>query len=229
MNVAIESALGHAFADPALLESALTHRSYSFENGGTDNERLEYLGDSILNACTTALLVDRFPSVPEGPLSRLRSRLVNTSHLASIGLDIGLGAALQLGRGEEATGGRTRESVLADATEALIGAVFIDAGFECCRKIVTAWMTPGLALLDTPEEADRAWIDPRSELQELTQRKWRKTPTYEVMATAGPAHAPEFEVAVCLDDRVLGTGKGSSKREASKEAASVAVAALVHG
>jgi ribonuclease-3 len=221
-----EAAIGYSFQDPDRLNTALTHRSHAFEQGGPDNERLEYLGDSILNACTTVLLVERFPDVDEGSLSRLRSRLVNTETLAEIGRNLGIGEALRLGRGEAATGGRDKASLLADATEAVVGAVFLDAGFERCRAMVAGWMESRLELLETPAEAQSGWIDPRSRLQEWTQQHWRATPTYHVTASEGPSHAPQFDVEVRVGDRALGTGRGGSKRDAARSAATVALASL---
>jgi ribonuclease-3 len=222
---ALEGRLGHAFASRALLEEALTHSSHAHERGGRDNERLEFLGDAILSACTTLLLLERFPVAPEGELSRLRSRLVNTVTLAQIGRDLGLGELLLLGRGEAASGGRDKVSVLADVTEAVLGSVYQDAGFAPCLAVVRAWMTPRLAVLEQ-DVAKTDWKDPRSLLQELTQRRWRQTPRYVVTACTGPDHAPLFDVDVALGDQVLGRGTGSSKRDAARQAASRAFDAL---
>ena len=225
MSDTIETALGHEFVDRALLETALTHRSWSAEQGGADNERLEFLGDAVLSACTTRLVVDRFPSEGEGALSRIRSRLVNTETLAVIGRELGIGAALRLGRGELATGGREKTSLLADATEALLGALFLDADFAVCLAVVARWMSPRL---DALEQADResTWKDPRSRLQERVQQHWRITPTYELLATEGPPHAPTFQVAVCMGEQRLGTGSGPTKREAAQRAAHEALQSL---
>lgn len=224
MNL-IEQALGHRFRQRSLLEEALTHRSYVFEHGGTDNERLEFLGDSVLNCCTTILLFQHFQKENEGGLSRIRSRLVNTDTLATIGAQIGVGAYLRLGRGEETTGGRKKTSLLADATEALVGALFAEAGFDACRTLIAGWMEPRIQKL-AEETGDDPWKDPRSRLQETTQQRWRLTPTYEVTRTDGPSHAPTFEVSVRIGDRPLGSGIGGTKRDASQMAASEALKTL---
>jgi ribonuclease-3 len=214
--------VGHAFADSGLLLEALTHASWAHENGGADYERLEFLGDAVLQLCSTKLLVARFPEAREGQLSRLRSRLVSTGALARTSRDLGLGAHIRLGVGEEATGGRERPRVLAGALEAVLGAVFVDAGFEVALALVTRWLDDPLAELEAETGAHK---DPRSLLQEHTQRLLGETPTYPVVACDGPPHEPTFVVEARVGDRVLGRGEGRSKREASRRAAEVALRA----
>lgn len=215
---------GHAFADPALLATALTHRSWAHENDGENNERLEFLGDAVLQTCSTVLLMEAFPEASEGELSRLRSRIVSTRALASVARELRIGPHLRLGVGEEATGGRTRDRVLACAAEALLGAVFLDGGFEACPPVVEAWLGDRIDALRS--QGDNAWKDPRSRLQELTQSLGRGTPSYRVIEMEGPAHALTFEVEVGVGDDVLGRGRGTSKRQAYRQAALEALGAL---
>jgi len=221
---ALQARFGHTFSDDAPLTTALTHRSWAHENGGPDNERLEFLGDAVLQLCSTALLMRRFPDAREGQLSRLRSRVVSTRALAAIGRERQVGELLQLGVGEEATGGRDRDRVLACAVEAILGAVYVDAGHDACLSVVERLIGDRIAKL--AEAGDAGWKDPRSLLQEHTQREGRGTPSYEVIETEGPAHALVFSVSVTLDGEVLGQGEGSSKRDACRNAAEAALAGL---
>ncbi len=219
---ALREALGHDFADESLLITAVTHASWVHENGGEDYERLEFLGDAVLQLCTTRLLFARFPEAREGELSRLRSRLVSTRALAVLGRRIGLGPALRLGVGEDGTGGRDRPRVLAGAVEAVLGALFLDGGFEVASDAVTSWMRVPLDRLAA--EGPGAWKDPRSRLQERTQAAGGVAPTYAVTDRGGPAHDPTFVVEVRVGDHVLGHGEGSTKREAARRAAEEALA-----
>lgn len=223
---AVQEALGHPFEDLSLLERALTHRSYANEHNTPDYERLEFLGDAVLQMCSTLLLVDAFPTEQEGELSRLRSKLVRTETLATIARELGLGQALRLGRGEAETGGRSRPSNLADATEAVLGAVYRDAGLQPCLDLVEHWMAPRIATLQRPERVKRAWKDPRSRLQELTQSNGGSTPTYKVLERVGPPHSQVFRAAVCVDDAEIGRGEGKSKKTAFAAAAQAALDAL---
>ncbi|HHO51920.1 MAG TPA: ribonuclease III [Deltaproteobacteria bacterium] len=215
-------ALGHSFADPQLLLTALTHSSHAHENGGEDYERLEFLGDAVFQLCSTELLVERFPEAREGQLSRLRSRMVNTHALAQLGRRLGIGPALRLGVGEEATGGRDRPRILAGAIEAILGAVFTDGGYTAALALARDWLEEDLAVLETARM--RGWKDPRSLLQERAQREFGETPAYGVAARGGPAHQPTFTVEVRVGQRLLGRGEGRSKREAARNAAAEALA-----
>jgi ribonuclease III len=220
----LQERCGHTFADPERLLLALTHRSWAHENGGGDNERLEFLGDAILQASSTLMLMERFAEAREGELSRLRSRVVSTKALAEVGRQLELGPSLRLGVGEEQTGGRTRDRVLACATEAVLGAIYEDAGMEACHEAVRRWLGPRMDGLEA--QSDGGWKDPRSRLQELTQRHGGSTPQYAVQQQEGPAHELVFVVQVTLDDVVLGTGTGPSKRAASRQAAEQALLGL---
>lgn len=225
----LQRRLQYRFKDVRLLQKAVTHASYANERGTEDNERLEFLGDAVLELVVSEALVARYPAAREGQLSRLRSRLVNGRTLAKLGSDLELGRDLKLGKGEEQTGGRERPGNLADAMEAVLGAVYLDGGFASAREVAGRWMESGLRDLeevggDAPrDKVDLRWKDCRSELQEVVQRTHKITPRYEVVSQQGPSHAPTFTVQVMVGDEVFGTGTGSSKREASRNAAEAAL------
>lgn len=214
--------LGHAFADPRLLEIALTHPSFAHENGGPHYERLEFLGDAVLQLAVTAWLVERFPDASEGELTRTRQQLVREAALAEVATALGLGAALRLGVGEERTGGRERPSVLAGALEAVLGAVYGDAGYGVAEALVRRWLGEAVEALVRAG----GWRNPKSLLQERAQATLGGTPVYEVLGVDGPAHAPTFAVAVRVGQRVLGQGSGPSKQKAEWSAANEALASL---
>ena len=217
----LREAVGHDFANLGLLEQAVTHASYAHENGGGDYERLEFLGDAVLQLGSSALLMQRFPNAREGQMSRLRSRLVSTEALAALARKNEVGPALRLGIGEEATGGRKRPRVLAEAIEAILGAVYLDGGVDAALELVKRWLLAPLEQLES--QAEVAWKDPRSLLQERTQRDLGQTPVYGVADRIGPPHQPTFVVEVRVGEQVLGRGEGPSKREASRQAAMVAL------
>ena len=200
--------------DPALLELALTHRSWAYENGGVaHNERLEFLGDSVLGLAVTARLFRDQPEASEGDLARRRSALVSTSALAEVARRIGLGEHLRLGRGEELTGGRAKQSILADTVEALIGAVFQDRGPAEAEAFVLRLVGPLF------EEADRFWaaMDPKTALQEVAAASGLPAPVYEVVGS-GPDHNRTFTATVRVGTHA-GTGTGASKKAAEVAAA----------
>jgi ribonuclease III len=215
----LERRLGHAFKDPELARQALTHRSF----GTPHNERLEFLGDSLLNCAVATLLYERFPKLPEGDLSRLRAALVNQSSLSEVALALGLGDRLRLGEGELKSGGFRRPSILADALEALLGAVFLDAGFEVTRRVVEQLLDEKLRRAqDTPVDKD-----PKTELQEHLQGRKLQLPRYAVMRTEGEAHDQTFTVECMVDDLGLkATGQGASRRAAEQAAAQGVLAQL---
>jgi ribonuclease-3 len=225
---ALQQRMGYVFLDVALLETALTHASHAHEQGGEHNERLEFLGDAVLQLAASALVSRRFPKAREGELSRLRSRLVNTRALAEIARSLGLGPLLRLGIGEDDSGGREREGVLADATEAILGAVFLEGGYEAAADVAQSWVRDRLKVLDD-RRVDLQWKDPKSALQELTQRHDRATPFYTTVARTGPAHDPCYTVAVSIHRRgeadpvVLGEAEGRSIKRASRAAATAAL------
>lgn len=201
--------------DPELLALALTHRSYAFEHGGIPtNERLEFLGDTILGQAITIELFARHPDVSEGELAKRRAGVVSTVALADVARRIGLGRHLLLGRGEETTGGRDKSSILADALEAIFGAAFLSLGHEESARLVLRLVGP---LLDDPERSGAA-LDPKTHLQELAARLERGSPEYAVTAT-GPDHARTFTATVSLDGEPVATGEGTSKKVAEMAAA----------
>ncbi len=221
----LESILGYSFKDKSLLTRALTHRSYLNENPDLpylDNERLEFLGDAILDFVAAEYLYQHFPEMDEGELTSLRAALVRGESLAHFALDFGLPPFLLMSRGEDAAGGRGRAPLLAGAFEALIGALFLDDGLEPARRFVLRFL-PSEAEHIHQERLDR---DAKSMLQELSQGQLQITPLYRLVETRGPDHAKVFTVEVFLKDRVLGRGDGRSKQIAEQEAARVALIAL---
>ena len=200
---------------PALLEQALTHRSYAYEHGGLPtNERLEFLGDSVLGLVITETLYRSHPDLPEGQLAKLRSAVVNMRALAGVGRGLGLGAHLRLGKGEETTGGRDKASILADGVEALIGAAYVDLGVEAATEVIHRLFDP---LLEHAPHLG-AGLDWKTSLQELTASLDLGVPEYRI-TESGPDHAKAFVATVVLRDGSHGTGRGNSKKEAEQEAA----------
>ncbi len=207
--------------DAAHLAEALTHPSYANERPGSrDNQRLEFLGDSVLGFCVSELLFERFPAVAEGTLTRLRASLVNDQALAEWGRSHGLAPALRLGRGAAAGGLAESTNVLADAVEALIAATFLDGGLDAARRAVRVVVEERLAALDAGGANDA-----KSELQERVQALGIAAPLYAVAASGGPPHDPWFEVEVRAQEQVLGRGRGRSKRQAERAAAEAALRA----
>ncbi|QDF96867.1 ribonuclease III [Azoarcus sp. DD4] len=211
--------LGHPFRDPTLLQQALTHRSF----GQPNNERLEFLGDSILNCVTSIALFERFGSLREGELSRLRASLVRQEALHRIALQLQLGDCLRLGEGELKSGGFRRPSILADAVEAIFAAVFLDSDFAGAKAVIDRLYAP---LLDevNPKAPSK---DPKTALQEWLQGKRLPLPTYTMVEVTGEAHAQEFEVACEVERYKLRTiGRGTSRRIAEQQSAELALAQL---
>jgi ribonuclease III len=212
---ALQERLGHRFRDARLLVQALTHRSHST----THNERLEFLGDGVLNCIVAAELYNRFANLREGELSRLRASLVREQRLHELAAGLALGDHLRLGEGELKSGGFRRPSILADALEALIGAVYLDGGFDAARGVVVRLYQPLLETLDA-KGADK---DPKTQLQEWLQSRKYALPQYSVIATRGAAHDQRFEVECAVPELNLRTvGTGTSRRLAEQEAARMA-------
>jgi len=223
---ALERALGHRFRNTGLIEQALTHRSF----GSPHNERLEFLGDGVLGCVITEELYSRFPERTEGELSRLRANLVRETALAGIARVLGLSAFLRLGEGEVASGGADRSSILADALEAVLGAVFLDGGYQAARTSVLKVYAEALDRLNPGEPSK----DAKTRLQELLQGKRRELPQYRVVATRGAAHKQTFEVECRVDTPGGGepkqaTGSGSSRRIAEQQAAGRMLELLTKG
>lgn len=209
------SAIQYPFADPALLARALTHSSFSSDN----NERLEFLGDSVLNCVISEALLQRFPDATEGELSRLRANLVNQQALFEVALQLDLGSVLRLGDGETRTGGQHRPSILADAFEAVVGAVFLDGGYPAARVFVTANLGIRVGAIDINAPAK----DPKTRLQEWLQGRRHALARYSVIQISGEAHAQRFEVECMIDALGLSSrGSGSSRRAAEQSAAEAA-------
>ena len=212
--------IDHPFRDPGLLAQALTHRSA----GAPHNERLEFLGDSLVNLIIAEALYQRWPQVDEGALTRARAELVRESGLAPIARELDLGARLTLGPGEMKSGGHRRDSILADALEALVAAIYLDAGFEACRAAVLPWFEPAMAALPPPHKVGK---DAKTRLQEWLQGRQKPLPVYALLSESGEEHAKTFQVSCTLaEPHVVTEGEGGSRRAAEQTAAEAALAAL---
>ena len=216
----LQAKLGHTFSESALLIQALTHRSFSVHH----NERLEFLGDSVLNCAIARLIFARHPAMPEGDLSRLRANLVNQKVLAAIATELAIGKLLRLGEGEIKTGGANRPSILADCVEALLGATFLDADFSAAQIMVERLFAGRLQAADSNIAPAK---DAKTTLQEWLQARHLPLPEYQVTKIAGDAHRQIFEVRCQLESAGISTlGSGSNRRIAEQEAAATAYAAL---
>ncbi len=215
----LTAALGHSFADRALLQTALTHRSFGVPN----NERLEFIGDGVLNCVIAVALFRRYPDLAEGDLSRMRANLVRQDALHRLALSLNLGDSLRLGEGELKSGGNQRPSILADALEALIGAVYLDAGFEVAQAVIARLYLPLFDELSSGPVTK----DAKTTLQEWLQGRKKPLPRYHVIEASGAAHEQRFEVACEIENPALRTtGRGSSRRLAEQDAADRALKAL---
>ena len=210
--------LGYHFIDPGLFDEALTHRSFANEQRSgskIDNERLEFLGDAVLGLVVGEALFNRFAQSPEGELTRIRAEVVNAETLARVARSIGLGQVLRLGRGEEKTGGRDKDNILADALEAMFGAIFRDGGLVSARAVILSLLNEQI---ETSAER-REGTDFKTRLQEYLQAQRRSTPEYVVTAAEGPEHERLFTIEARCDGELLGVGGGRSKKEAEQVAA----------
>jgi len=219
--MSLEKRLGHTFASPALLDLALTHRSVSSDNPArNDNERLEFLGDAVLQLAVTDFLYGAYPQLAEGQMAKVRAAVVSRGTLAEIARSLDLGAHLALAPSEEATGGREKDSILADAIEAVIGAVYLDGGLKSAESVILSLWSSRVA-----ERARQPGVrDYKTRLQELTARVGRR-PVYRVEGS-GPDHDRWFKAVVAIDGTDYGTGEGRSKKQAEQEAARLAIEAL---
>ena len=228
----LQDALGYRFENIELLRQALVHRSYVHENVHlllSDNETLEFLGDSVLSLTVSHLLLLQFPDYKEGDLSRMRSAIVNERELAAIAQQLDLGGHLLLGKGEELTGGRQKPSLLADSLEALLAAIYLDKGLAAVMAVVKRLFGAYLNL--EPEEHPLKALDKdyKTQLQEITQARFKLTPTYFLEDEEGPDHLKTFYMSVALDDKILARGSGRSKKEAQQEAAKKALDMIEQG
>ncbi len=211
----LERVVGVRFKDPTLLEAALTHRSYAFEQAvPITNERLEFLGDAVLGLVVTDLAYLAFPDLSEGDLAKLRAATVNMTTLAEVARELGIGEAVKLGRGEELSGGRDKASILADATEALLGAIYLDQGIRVSFRVIERLFWPRMEAYVRGEGAR----DYKTSLQELSAQEVGRLPEYRVHEE-GPDHQKVFTATVYLEGHAYGTGTGRSKKEAEQRAA----------
>ena len=213
--------VGYRFSNRAILFNALCHASFSNEQsiiGLRDNERLEFLGDAVLELAISDLLMDRFTEAEEGILSKYRAALVDEAGLCEVAKNIGLGKYLLLGKGEELSGGRQKPSILADAMEALIGAIYIDGGFEEAKRVVLRLFSSRIQDLHNKDTI----YDFKSLLQEFTQQQYKTTPVYRLVEDWGPPHDKVFRVSLSIKGRIVAHGEGKSKKEAEQRAAKTA-------
>jgi ribonuclease-3 len=217
-----EERIGYRFGDPGLLDEAMAHRSWCAEQPGrTSNERLEYLGDAVLGLIVADYTYRSYPQLSDGTMSKVRASVVNTRVLAELGLELGVAVHLRLGRGEDLSGGRAKESILADATEAIFGAVYLDGGLVEAERLVLSLLKDRISLaVGEPGESDH-----KSRLQELSVRLGLGVPRYEVEGS-GPDHARRYLATVYVAGQSLGMGEGRSKKDAEQEAAQVACGSL---
>ena len=219
MYTDIENIIGYCFKDKEVLREALTHKSYAGEHRSVKhNERLEFLGDSILGAIVADYIYNQCPHVEEGVLSKIKANLVSRHNLYLWGQQMDLGRYIALGHGELTTGGRTRDSIISNAVEAVIGAVYIDGGYTAAEQMVLPWVKTQQLTQDRG--------DYKSVLQEFLQKRSKQTPEYEVIQTVGPEHDKVFTVRVSAEGRQLGIGKGHNKKQAEQNAAENALSSL---
>jgi ribonuclease-3 len=223
----LQESLGYTFGDHAILLQSLTHTSYGHEFlqekpfGLRDNERLEFLGDAVLDVVISDILLESFPNSREGQLSKMRAAVVNEKTLAEVAMSIQLQRCVRLGKGESQTGGALKPSILSSAFEALIAAIYLDGGFHAVYPVVRHLFAP---LFDEGQEL-MAFYDHKTQLQELIQARWKVTPTYHLIKSTGPDHAKTFEVEVRANGKALATASGFSKKEAEQNAAKAAIQA----
>ena len=215
--------LRYRFRNAALLDTALTHRSYVNENpmeACQDNERLEFLGDAVLELCISDMLMKQFPDYKEGQLSQLRASIVNEQPLAEMAKSFHLGDYLLLGKGEEISGGRSKPSLLANTLEALVAAIYLDGGFEETAAMIGRLFAPLIG------EGYRTYRDYKTTVQQITQHALKETPRYTLISEHGPDHDKTFEVQISIADRIMATGTGKNKKEAEQRAAEKAIQLL---
>ncbi|MDE6209429.1 MAG: ribonuclease III [Lachnospiraceae bacterium] len=215
----LESKIGYTFTEKDLIKRAVTHSSYSNDRKMgklKNNERLEFLGDAVLELCTSDFLYKEYSEKPEGELTRLRASIVCEPTLAECARGIDLPDYLILGKGEENTGGRYRDSIVSDAFEAVIGAIYLDGGLDMAKSFITRFVLSDI-------ENKHLFYDSKTILQEMMQKDYKETVSYELLSESGPDHNKEFKVAVLLEEKVLGTGIGRTKRKAEQQAAYEAI------
>lgn len=220
----LEKTLGYRFTDLRLLQTAVVHSSYAFEQGLCgNNERLEFLGDAVLDLAIGHILFHRYNRLHEGELTKLRASLVNEQHLAKMARAIELGKFIALGKGEDSSQGREKSSILSCAYEAVVGAIYEDGGYQTVADFVARFFLPDIE----GKKEELLIADAKSRLQEVLQEKYNEAPTYKMEAEEGPSHQKLFTVAVCFQEQTLGTGQAGSKKEAEQKAAAAALAKMI--
>lgn len=226
--VQLQECLGYSFSDQSTLEKALTHKSYGHEflqdrpAAHRDNERLEFLGDAVLDVVISDVLLETYPESDEGHLTKMRAAVVNERTLAILSREIRLGDYIRLGKGESQTGGKDKASILSSTFEALIAAIYLDGGFEPVYEVVRNLFQPFF----TREQEDFQYFDYKTRLQEVVQAKWKQVPSYHLTSASGPDHAKIFEIEVRMMGEVLAKASGSSKKTAEQSAAESALKAI---
>lgn len=221
----LQERLGYIFGERGILVQAMTHTSYGHENlhdkpiAQRDNERLEFLGDAILDVVVSDILLEAFPSAHEGQLSKMRAAVVNEKTLAQIAKDLGLHDVIRLGKGESLTGGNMKPSILSSAFEALVAAIYLDGGFHAIYPVVRHLFSPFFS----EERELMTFYDHKTQLQEIVQARWKVTPVYQLVQATGPDHAKVFLVEVKMNGKVLASASGPSKKEAEQNAAKSAI------
>ena len=221
----LEEKIGYFFSQAGLLRESLTHKSFSNEQPGDDvshNERLEFLGDAVLDLVISRMVFCSFPQLPEGELTRIRAEVVSEKALAALARTLGLGYCLRLGRGEERSGGRDKDSLIADAFEAVLGAVFLDAGFEAAQGVIERLFLEGVKR----SAGRKVGVDHKTRLQEVFQGRHGRPPEYVLLEAEGPDHQRVYSVEVRFDGEPIGRGRGRTKKKAEQEAAAQALAGL---
>ena len=217
---AVEKRLGYTFADRQWFERAVTHRSAHHQSERNDYERFEFLGDAVLDLAVAHLLLDNYPDMKEGELSKMRAALVNTASLAHIAREVNLGPCIRLSKGEMASGGADRPSILADVLEAIFGAIYREAGYDVARRVIESLFIGKIKTV-TP-------TDPKTELQEALHVLGKSSPEYELELVSGPEHAPHFVSIVKISGEIVGRGEGTTKK-ASQQAAAAQALQTIHG
>jgi ribonuclease III len=224
----LEAEIGHEYNDHEIFHRSLTHKSFMNENrakGDVDNERIEFLGDAVLNLLVTLLLMDYFPDLDEGVLSKRRSSIVNERSLAKLARKICLGDSLYLGKGEEFTGGRDKDSILADAFEAIIGGLYIDGGLKAAQTFVNRYFRPLIRYSAKPG----SYKDYKTLVQEMAQKLYKQTPQYHLVNVEGPEHNKVFESEIIIGSESFGKGKGRSKKDSEQKCAKTALKRMESG
>lgn len=220
----LQEKIGVNFSDERILFKAITHKSYVYEKGTESNERLEFLGDAVLNLIVTEFLYEHFPELDEGDMAKMKSMLVGIEILYKIGKKLNVGEFLLLGKGEEKTAGREKKRLIGSAVEAIIASIYIDRGFEKAREVVIRWIKPFTKHFRKGKEIFRDW---KSKLQEVTQREKKGLPEYKVVKEFGPPHIRRFRIEVWIEGEKVASATGSSKKEAEQKAAKNALKKLV--